>query len=240
VDTLSAYSQNLTFGITFFAGVPPLVSRRVLEILTYLARSLPIVNNVLLYMEPVGRSSSDLSDTSPPKVMEKGKGKLVDGFVPSGAAMQESRPKGEIPLILLLKLLNQPLYSRSSAHLEQVMGLLEVVTTHAGAQVGAKAKAHMAADARPPASVSDTPASISDLAAVAVTSATADGGSSQPEGVSSTPSDTVRTAGTGTEGGDGTEPSISGSDFKVDTAAILLSLPEQELRNLCKLLAREG
>ncbi len=120
MDTLSAYSQNLTFGITFFAGVPPLVSRRVLEILTYLARSLPIVNNVLLYMEPVGRSSSDLSDTSPPKVMEKGKGKLVDGFVPSGAAMQESRPKGEIPLILLLKLLNQPLYSRSSAHLEQV------------------------------------------------------------------------------------------------------------------------
>jgi hypothetical protein len=119
------------------------------------------------------------------------------------------------------------------------MGLLEVVTTHAGAQVGAKAKAHMAADSRPPASVSDTPASISDLAAVAVTSATADGGSSQPEGVSSTPSDTVRTAGTG-NGGDGTEPSISGSDFKVDTAAILLSLPEQELRNLCKLLAREG
>jgi E3 ubiquitin-protein ligase HUWE1 len=51
--------------------------------------------------------------------MEKGKGKLVDGFVPAGA-MQESRPKGEIPLILLLKLLNQPLYSRSSAHLEQV------------------------------------------------------------------------------------------------------------------------
>ncbi len=119
MDTSSTYSQNLTFGMTFFVGVPPLVSRRVLEILTYLARNLPIVNNVLLYMEPVGRSSSDLSDTSPPKVMEKGKGKLVDGFVPAGA-MQESRPKGEIPLILLLKLLNQPLYSRSSAHLEQV------------------------------------------------------------------------------------------------------------------------
>lgn len=100
------------------AGVPPLVSRRVLEILTYLARNHSHVANLLLFLEPAGPSSI-AAETSPQKVKEKGKAKLVDGVAPT-IVTGEPKAKGEIPLILLLKLLNQPLYSRSSAHLEQV------------------------------------------------------------------------------------------------------------------------
>ena len=101
------------------AGVPPLVSRRVLEILTYLARNHSHVANLLLFLEPAGPSSTIAAEISPQKVKEKGKAKLVDGVAPT-VVPGEPKAKGEIPLILLLKLLNQPLYSRSSAHLEQV------------------------------------------------------------------------------------------------------------------------
>jgi len=98
-----------------FPGIPPLVSRRVLEILTYLARNHSSVANLLLYLEPLGQSASASVEVSPQKVKEKGKAKVVE--IP---ANEKRNVKGESPLILLLKLLNQPLYSRSSAHLEQV------------------------------------------------------------------------------------------------------------------------
>lgn len=91
------------------------MSRRVLEILTYLARNHSSVANLLLYLEPIAHSASASVEVSPQKVKEKGKAKIVE--IP---AEEKRNVKGESPLILLLKLLNQPLYSRSSAHLEQV------------------------------------------------------------------------------------------------------------------------
>lgn len=100
-----------------FAGIPPLVSRRVLEILTYLARNHSVVANLLLYMEPLGQLGGASTEVSSHKGKEKGKAKVVEV---SGDASEKRKMKGESPLVLLLKLLNQPLYSRNSAHLEQV------------------------------------------------------------------------------------------------------------------------
>jgi hypothetical protein len=94
-----------------------LVSRRVLEILTYLARQHTLVANLLLFLEPSVQSATTPAETSPQKAKEKGKAKVIESHA---EASEKPKAKGEIPLILLLKLLNQPLYSRSSAHLEQV------------------------------------------------------------------------------------------------------------------------
>ncbi|KAL3688671.1 hypothetical protein R1sor_014980 [Riccia sorocarpa] len=219
-------------------GVPPLVSRRVLEILTYLARSHSLVASLLLYLEPLSPSAS-ASETSPAKLpdakKEKGKGKMIDGSGPPEEPVQ--KPRGEIPLILLLKLLNQPLYSRSSAHLEQVMGLLEVVTSNAGAkaELRARTKATDAANSAASAPVPATPAADEQAAP-------ADRGTEAAEGAqpASAPSELkVDTSRPDTKDTEVIEPSTSG-DHQMDPTTILLRLPEPELRNLCKLLAREG
>jgi E3 ubiquitin-protein ligase HUWE1 len=105
----------LTQQLPIPAGVPPLVSRRVLELLTFLARNHSLVTNLLLYFERSVSSPTHSLQLSPPNAKEKGKAKLVEEI-----AQSEPKAKSEIPLILLLKLLNQPLYLRSSAHLEQV------------------------------------------------------------------------------------------------------------------------
>lgn len=100
-------AHTTCFLVSFYlAEVPPLVSRRVLEILTHLSRHLGANASLLTYLPP------------PPNILgneekEKGKAKLIDYSTGSTS-------EGEIPLITLLKLLNQPLYSRSSAHLDQV------------------------------------------------------------------------------------------------------------------------
>ncbi|KAJ1257365.1 hypothetical protein BS78_K086400 [Paspalum vaginatum] len=96
-------------------GVPPLVSRRVLETLTYLARSHPNVAKLLLFLE----------FSCPPscctEVPDQSHGKAV--------LVQEE--KKAFALVLLLTLLKQPLYMRSVAHLEQLLNLLEVVMLNA-------------------------------------------------------------------------------------------------------------
>jgi hypothetical protein len=96
-----------------FTGVPPLVSRRVLETLTYLAQNHPLVANLLLYLE-----QPDTYKPQRDQHMDRGKALMID---------EESQPQTvnkeitcDFPIVLLLKLLNQPLYSRSIAHLEQV------------------------------------------------------------------------------------------------------------------------
>ncbi|BFI34167.1 E3 ubiquitin-protein ligase HUWE1 [Marchantia polymorpha subsp. ruderalis] len=230
-------------------GVPPLVSRRVLEILTYLARSHSLVANLLLYLEPLSLSPSSTSESSAAKVhdakKEKGKAKVVDG--PAVHEEPEPKPKGEIPLILLLKLLNQPLYSRSSAHLEQVMGLLEVVTTNAGAkaELRARTKATDAGNTTAPVSGESTSTQGATTAPAGQAAAAVRDGEEGTEAVgrsraepTTVPSelkvDTTR------PDADGVEPSTSGLDHQMDPTTVLLSLPEPELRNLCKLLAREG
>ena len=96
-----------------FTGVPPLVSRRVLETLTFLAQNHPLVANLLLYLEqPVTHKPQR------DQHMDRGKALMIDE-----ESLSETLNKGStsnFPRVLLLKLLNQPLYSRSTAHLEQV------------------------------------------------------------------------------------------------------------------------
>lgn len=97
-----------------FAGVPPLVSRRVLETLTFLARNHPYVARVLLqYKLPVrARGGPDKTDHG------RGKAVMAVGDYDEGKLEHQ---EGYISIALLLSLLNQPLYLRSIAHLEQVM-----------------------------------------------------------------------------------------------------------------------
>lgn len=98
------------------------MSRRVLEVLTYLARNHASVASLLLYLNPPSSGMLESHQHSNDSKKDKGKGKLLDGAY-AGEAKEQSL-KGEIPLMLFLKLLNQPLYSRSSAHLEQVRAVM--------------------------------------------------------------------------------------------------------------------
>ena len=87
--------------------MPPLVSRRILESLTYLARNHPNVARLLLHLE-LPRLQAHAAD--------QGRGKAI-------AVMEEDNTdvkKGDLSIVLLLSLLNQPLYLRSVSHLEQV------------------------------------------------------------------------------------------------------------------------
>ena len=85
--------------------MPPLVSRRILETLTYLARNHPQVAKLFLHLQ-LPRISVDYPDQR--------HGKAV-------AVMDDdlSGKKGDYPVNLLLGLLNHPLYLRSVSHLEQ-------------------------------------------------------------------------------------------------------------------------
>lgn len=94
-----------------YTGVPPLLSRRILETLTYLARNHPYVAKILLqfrYPHPALRE---------PDNANKARGKAV--MVVEDEANSENN--GYISIAMLLSLLNQPLYLRSIAHLEQVI-----------------------------------------------------------------------------------------------------------------------
>lgn len=93
--------------ITLFLviGVPPLVSRRVLETLTHLARNHPLVAKLLVELR--------LPQPSPMESPSSDRGK--------GVMVVDEEHKGQASLALLLSLLSQPLYLRSIAHLEQVI-----------------------------------------------------------------------------------------------------------------------
>lgn len=100
-----------------FAGLPPLVLRRILEILTYLANNHSAVASLLFFFDSSLVPESLSIKTSEAK-KDKGKEKMLEGDdLPNSLACSG---KGDIPLILFLKLLRQPLFLRSIAHLEQV------------------------------------------------------------------------------------------------------------------------
>lgn len=99
-------SMPISF-ISPFTGVPPLVSRRALETLTYLARNHPLVAKLLLEFKLPQLKESSSSDE------ERGKAVML-------LDEQKEYPDGQASFTLLLSLLNQSLYLRSVAHLEQV------------------------------------------------------------------------------------------------------------------------
>ncbi|GJN12872.1 hypothetical protein PR202_ga31191 [Eleusine coracana subsp. coracana] len=187
-------------------GVPPLVSRRVLETLTYLARSHPYVAKLLLFLEfPCpSRFRSEQLDQRHGKAVVVGGGEEQKAFA----------------LVLLLTLLNQPLYMRSVAHLEQLLNLLEVlmllnllevVMVNAENEIN---QAKLEASSEKPSGPENAGQDAQDDANVSGSS----GSKSNAEDNSKAPA----------------------VDNESNLQLVLQSLPQAELRLLCSLLAHDG
>ncbi|KAG9448576.1 hypothetical protein H6P81_008541 [Aristolochia fimbriata] len=189
-------------------GIPPLVSRRILEILTYLATNHIAVANILFYFDAPFTSESPNLIQSNDK--QKGKEKMEE-------ETSKSSQKGDVPLILFLKLLNRPLFLRSSAHLEQVMGLLQVVVNNAARKVECYSHVEVVHSAN-----SDSNSKL-------------DG---EPDPQKDPPISECK--GNEELNKEAAAEGSSGGKKTVNPYDILLKLPESELRNLCGLLAREG
>ncbi|TXG67972.1 hypothetical protein EZV62_009247 [Acer yangbiense] len=205
--------SNVVYGRSqLLDGLPPLVLRRILEIMTYLAQHHPAVANMLFYFD-----SSIVLDSLSPKYSEtkgKGKEKILDGETSS--EHQGNFEDGIVPLILYLKLLNRPLFLRSTAHLEQVMGLLGVIVNKAASKLECQSLSEPATEN--PQKLPTNEAS----------------GDVQIDPPPSEPSSS--------EDDKHASASLSTSDGKksCDIYDIFLQLPQSDLRNLCSLLGREG
>uniref|UniRef100_A0A7N0U1T4 HECT-type E3 ubiquitin transferase n=2 Tax=Kalanchoe fedtschenkoi TaxID=63787 RepID=A0A7N0U1T4_KALFE len=128
---------NVVYGRSpLLNGLPPLVLRRILENLSYLATNHPTVANLLFYFDsPLVLEYECSKHTDTKKV--KGKNKIMEE-----ASSSPLKPeKGDIPLILFLKLLNRPLFLRSIIHLEQLMGLIQVVVSSASTKLESQSEA---------------------------------------------------------------------------------------------------
>ncbi|XP_062098638.1 E3 ubiquitin-protein ligase UPL2-like [Humulus lupulus] len=196
----------------FFDGVPPLVSRRVLETLTYLARHHPYVAKILLQFRlpfPLPQESKNSVDK------KSGKAVMV---VEENCQNKNEHQDGYLSTVLLLSLLNQPLYLRSISHLEQLLNLLDVIID--------KAESKQSLSVKSDASVSEQPSAPHLL--------TSDTEMNAESGGTST------VAGASSKIVDSSTPSTSGADNECDAQTVLLNLPQAELRLLCSLLAREG
>ncbi|RLN00081.1 E3 ubiquitin-protein ligase UPL1-like isoform X2 [Panicum miliaceum] len=176
-------------------GVPPLVSRRVLETLTYLARSHPNVAKLLLFLEFPCPSKCHT------EALDQRRGKAV---------VEDGEERKAFALVLLLTLLNQPLYMRSVAHLEQLLNLLEVVMLNAENQIN---QARLEVSSEKPSGPENAVPDGQDNTNVSESS----GSKSNAEDSSKTPVDNEN-----------------------NLQAVLQSLPQLELRLLCSLLAHDG
>ncbi|KAL8142163.1 hypothetical protein V2J09_015195 [Rumex salicifolius] len=199
-------------------GLPPLVLRRVLEALTYLATNHSAVATILFYSNP-----SPLYEISTEKHLQirstKGKEKVEE-------AGPISDPQEDIPFVLFLKLLNRPLFLRSSVHLEQVMGLLQVVICTAASRLEIEPiQEHTLLDNSQEVSINRT----SDHTHSDVPLEELASNSKKPEAESKN----------NTEANHESTPCSqrrSGHNVK----DIFLQLPQTDLCNLCHLLGREG
>ncbi|PKA67035.1 E3 ubiquitin-protein ligase UPL1 [Apostasia shenzhenica] len=106
-------------------GLPPLLSRRVLEMLTYLATNHSAVANILFYFDPSLACETSTSNTN----FDVKEDKVKDGCYESKDAL--TCQIADIPLVIFLKLLSRPLFLCSNAHLEQVMALIQVIIDNA-------------------------------------------------------------------------------------------------------------
>jgi E3 ubiquitin-protein ligase HUWE1 len=192
----------------YFDGVPPLVSRRVLETLTYLARHHSYVAKILLQISLPPPSQQD------PQNSDQGRGKSIM-VVEDDENQSKQNDEQSLAIALLLSLLNQPLYLRSIAHLEQLLNLLDVIVDNAESKPSSSDE--------PGASVTDGPVAGAEAELVTGSGATLSGSdaikSTQPED---------------------SKPSSSGANTEPDGQNVLINLPHAELRLLCSLLAREG
>ncbi|CAN6693358.1 unnamed protein product [Malus baccata var. baccata] len=199
-------NSNVVYGRSqLLDGLPPLVLRRILEILTYLATNHSAVANMLFFFDFSGVPES-LSPIHMETKKDKGKEKIGEGG-------SSSKPSGntqdaDIPLILFLKLLNRPHYG--TAHLEQVMGLLQVVVYTSASKLEGQSQSE-----RP-----DKPV-----------------GEASGDGQKVPPLESESNQGEKPVSG---ESSTSDGKRSTDTYNVFLKLPESDLHNLCSLLGREG
>ncbi|KAI9201569.1 hypothetical protein LWI28_025432 [Acer negundo] len=191
-------------------GVPPLVSRRILETLTYLARNHPSVAKILLQFRPPLPALKEPENTD----QARGKAVLADDECETDRKKQQ---EGYISIMLLLSLLNQPLYLRSIAHLEQLLNLLEVIIDNAESNLPDKSGA-----------------SATEQTVAHIPTSDAGGMNTESHGVSSGLSVSLSNV------VDPSRPMTSGTNDECDAQNVLLNLPQAELRLLCSLLAREG
>lgn len=185
--------------------------RRILEILTYLATNHSAVAKMLFHFDQ--SIIPDSSRVDKVHTSEKGKEKVIEGepsLNPSGAQA------ADVPLALFLKLLNRPLFLRSNPHLEQVMGLIQVVVDTAASKLESQSQSekgladtqNLPADEAPSNIEKDAPSVESD--------------SNQQDKNADM------------------NPCHSEGKKNVDMYNIFLQLPQSDLRNLCSLLGREG
>lgn len=193
-----------------FDGVPPLVSRRILETLTYLARNHPSVAKILLQFRLPHPALMEMENT------DHSRGKAV--MVVEEDEMDSGHQEGYISIALLLGLLNQPLYLRSIAHLEQLLNLLEVIIDNAESKADSSDKSGDSTSERP----SGPEMAVSDVEMNRESGQVSSGVATSSKDV------------------DSSEPTSSAMHKEFDTRSVLLNLPQAELRLLCSLLAREG
>ncbi|PON94002.1 Coatomer beta subunit [Trema orientale] len=206
--------SNVVYGRSqLLDGLPPLVLQRILEILTYLATNHPPVANMLFYFDRLNVSEA-LSAANMENKKGKGKEKIEEG----GVSMKslENIQDGDIPLILFLKLLNQPLFLHSTTHLEQVIVLLQAVVDDAATKLECQSKLDKESQTSESLATNELSEHVKKDPAV-----------SEPE---SNPEDKRV----------GAESSSSGGKKSIDIHNIFLQLPQSDLRNLCSLLGREG
>ncbi|KAL9666925.1 hypothetical protein QQ045_001269 [Rhodiola kirilowii] len=193
-------------------GIPPLLSRRILEILTYLARNHPFVAKIMLNRMFPWASAEELEGADP----RGGKAIIIIG---NDENLDKQRPIEYVSIVLLFSLLNQPLYSRSVVHLEHLLHLLEVVIENA--------ETKSSSDEKSVASSSQQPSAPQILATGADMNVESSAGSSMDVSSSTMVEDSGK-------------PSTSNVGSECDYAIVLANLPQAELRLLCSLLAREG
>ncbi|KHN39965.1 E3 ubiquitin-protein ligase UPL1 [Glycine soja] len=186
-----------------FDGVPPLLSRRILGILTYLARNHLYVAKFLLQCR---LSHPAIKEPDDPR----GKAVMV---VEDEVNISESND-GYIAIAMLLGLLNQPLYLRSIAHLEQLLDLLDVIIDSAGNKSSGKSL------------IPTNPSSAPQISA-AEADANAD-------------SNNLPSADDASKVDGSSKPTVSGINVECELHGVLSNLPKAELRLLCSLLAQEG
>lgn len=204
---LYAYQSHVMYSRPQFAdGVPPLVSRRVLETLTYLARNHPYVAKIFLELTLPQKPHCE------PANLDEVHGKAL--MVKKNTDTESVGPKeGFQAVALLLGLLNQPLYVRSIAHLEQLLNLLDVVIDNAGTKSDSSSKTGLSTSEQQPGPTVS---------------------------VMNTDSGTISVANAGSEVNESTKPSTSCASEPCDGLSVLLTLPQADLRLLCSLLATEG
>ncbi|KAK1293151.1 E3 ubiquitin-protein ligase UPL2 [Acorus calamus] len=194
----------------FCNGVPPLLSRRILETLTYLARNHPYVAKFLLHMvlpQPATPNSLNAEQ-------DRGKAVMIMEEDQSERLLQQ---KGDTSIVLLLSLLNQSLYLRSVAHLEQLLNLLEVIIDSSTDDNSALPNK---SGVSPPEPQAGSESAMVDVQVNAVVASAGDNKLIMTD--------------------DHTKSSASAVNDEHNTRDVLLGLPQSELRLLCSLLAREG